>query len=165
MNTLNLLKQEFQHEFETTKKFIEQFPEGQNEYSPHEKSMKLMPLATHIVEIFAWPETIINTTELDFGKGDYQPTHLNTKQELTDKLAQDYETGIKALNAISEEKLDGRWAMKMNGQILQDWSKYEALRHSLNQITHHRAQLGVYYRLNNIPVPGAYGPSADENTF
>ncbi len=165
MNTLAQLQQEFQHEYETTKKFIAKFPDGKNDYAPHEKSMKMMPLATHLVEIFAWPKTILETTELDFGKGEYKPTFLNTPQEVANKLEEDYNIGMKALNSSSEEALDGRWAMKMNDQVLQDWSKYEALRHSLNQITHHRAQLGVYYRMNNIPLPGSYGPSADDQSF
>jgi uncharacterized damage-inducible protein DinB len=165
MNTTEQLQKEFDHEFETTKKFISAFPEGKNEYTPHEKSMKMMQLATHIVEIFAWPKLILSTEVLDFAKGDYQPTHLSTKAELIEKLSQDFETGKQALAHIDDGALQGRWAMKMGEQVLQDWSKYEALRHSLNQITHHRAQLGVYYRLNNIPLPGAYGPSADEANF
>ena len=66
METLQNLKDELTQEYETTKKFIENFPEGKNEYAPHEKSMKLMPLATHIVEILGWPETILKTEKLDF---------------------------------------------------------------------------------------------------
>ncbi|MGA9211349.1 DinB family protein [Kaistella sp.] len=152
-------------EYETTKKFIDRFPEGKNDYAPHEKSMKLMPLATHIAEVFAWPETILNTDELDFAKGDYQPTVLNSKAELQQKLEDDYQKGKAALDNAEESSLEPKWAMKMGDQTLAEWSKYGAIRHALDQITHHRAQLGVYYRLNDIPVPGSYGPSADEQSF
>ena len=64
MNTLSNLKEELKQEYETTAKFIKNFPEGKNEYAPHEKSMKMMPLATHIVEIVGWPEIILNTEKI-----------------------------------------------------------------------------------------------------
>jgi len=165
MNTLSNLKEELKQEYETTAKFIKNFPEGKNEYAPHEKSMKLMPLATHVVEILGWPETILTTDKLDFSAGDYQPSNLSTKQELQQKFEEDYAKSKAALDAISEEDLDGKWSMNMGEKVLADYTKYSAIRHALNQLTHHRAQLGVYYRLNDIPVPGSYGPSADEQSF
>ncbi|WP_292009902.1 DinB family protein [Chryseobacterium sp.] len=161
MDTLSQLKSELENEYQITKSFIELFPEEKNEYAPHEKSMKMMPLATHIVEIFGWPATILSTSELDFAKNAYKPTHLSTRKELLKKLDDDYENGKKALESIQEEDLNPSWAIKNNGEELMKWSKYGAIRHSLNQITHHRAQLGVYYRLNDIPLPGSYGPTAD----
>lgn len=165
MNTLPLLKQELKQEYETTKKFIENFPEGKNDYTPHEKSMKLMPLASHVVEILGWPESILKTDKIDFAAGDYQPTNFTTKAELQQKFEDDYAKSKGALEEITEEDLNGRWTMNMGDQLLADYSKYEAIRHSLNQHTHHRAQLGIYYRLNDIPVPGSYGPSADDQNF
>ena len=147
METLPNLKTEFQQEYETTKKFIDNFPDSKNDYAPHEKSMKLMPLATHIVEIVGWPEIMLNTEKLDFAAGDYKPLHFKSQN---------------ALSQLSEDGLNGKWAMYMGDQLLADFTKYSAIRHALNQLTHHRAQLGVYYRLNDIPVPGSYGPSADE---
>ncbi|HRD58663.1 MAG TPA: DinB family protein [Ferruginibacter sp.] len=165
MDTIQQLKDELTQEYQTTKKFISIFPDGKNDYAPHEKSMKLMPLATHIVEVFAWPETILNTEVLDFGKDEYKPTILNNRQELLGKLEADYETGMAAIAKIDEDKLNGTWALAHNGHQLAKWSKYGAIRHSLNQITHHRAQLGVYYRLLEIALPGSYGPSADDSNF
>lgn len=165
MNTIQQLQQELQQEYETTRKFFERFPEGKNDYAPHEKSMKLMPLATHTAEVFGWPGFVIHTSVLDFGAGDYQPTILENKEELLKKLDEDYQSSKKVLEEISEEKLDERWQMKMGEQVLADWNKYEAIRHSLNQATHHRAQLGVYYRLLGVPVPGSYGPTADEQNM
>ena len=165
METLPNLKKEFQEEYQTTRKFFEVFPEGKNEYSPHEKSMKMMPLATHIAEIFGWPEFIMKTEKLDFAAGDYQPTILQTKAELQQKLEDDFEKTTKILNSMKEDDLNGSWTMNMGEQVLADFTKYSAMRHALNQITHHRAQLGVYYRLNDIPLPGSYGPSADVESF
>ncbi|PWN68688.1 damage-inducible protein DinB [Chryseobacterium phosphatilyticum] len=165
MDTLSQLKSELEGEFQTTKKFIDLFPEGKNDYAPHEKSMKLMPLATHLVEIFEWPNTILNTSELDFGKGDYQPSHLSSKEDLLKKLNDSYQSGKAALEKATEDNLDPSWTIKNDGHELASWSKYGAIRHALNQITHHRAQMGVYYRLNNIPLPGSYGPSADQQSF
>lgn len=165
MNTLPNLKDELKQEYETTKKFIDRFPQGKNDYAPHEKSMKLMPLATHVVEILGWPETILNTEKLDFDAGDYQPTHLTTKEELQEKFEEDYAKSKAALDHITEDDLNGKWSMNMGEKVLAEYTKYSAIRHALNQLTHHRAQLGVYYRLNNIPVPGSYGPSADEQNF
>lgn len=165
METLSHLKNELTQEYETTKQFIAQFPEGKNDYAPHEKSMKMMPLATHLVEIFGWPNFMIKTDKLDFAAGDYQPTVLHTKADLQNKLTEDYKASLDTLNQINEEALTGRWSMHSGEQLLADYSKYEAIRHALNQITHHRAQLGVYYRLNNIPLPGSYGPTADSQKF
>lgn len=165
MESLNILKTELEEEYQTTKKFLNNFPEHLNDYAPHEKSMKLMPLAAHIVEVFAWPKIILETSQMDFAAGDYKPTILHTKAELLQKLEQDYQIGKTALQNISENDLEPTWSMRMGDQILKEWSKYGAIRHGLNQITHHRAQLGVYYRLNEIPLPGSYGPSADDENF
>ncbi len=165
MDTLKQLKQELKQEYETTKKFLERFPEGKNDYRPHEKSMKLMPLATHVSEVFGWPGFVVNSSVLDFSAGDYKPAVLENKEQLLKKLDDDYQSSKKILDEISEEKLDERWQMKMGEQVLADWNKYEAIRHALNQATHHRAQLGVYYRMLNIPLPGSYGPTADEQNM
>ena len=165
MESLAHLKKEFEDEYQTTKKFLAVFPEGKNEYAPHEKSMKLMPLATHVIEIFGWPEIVMKTEKLDFAAGDYQPTSRGTKEELQKKLEEDNEKTKETFDHTSEEDLSGKWSMNMGEKILAEYTKYSAMRHALNQITHHRAQLGVYYRLNEIPVPGSYGPSADESEF
>ena len=165
MKTVLNLRKEFEKEYETTKKFFEVYPEDKNEYRPHEKSMKMMSLATHIAEIFGWPDYMMTTEKLDFAAGDYQPTFLHTKAELQEKLEEDYKKSIVMFENMQEADLEGRWTMNMGEQVIADFNKYEAIRHAFNQITHHRAQLGVYYRLNDIPVPGSYGPSADQESF
>lgn len=165
MNIISELKSELKNEYDTTRKFFENFPEDKNDYTPHEKSMKMMPLASHIAEVFAWPKMILNTSELDFGKGDYQPASPANREELLKKLDNDYQEGISSLETATEDLLEPNWSLKMNGDTLAEWSKYGAIRHALNQATHHRAQLGVYYRLNDIALPSSYGPTADQESF
>lgn len=160
MDTLKNFKDEFTEEYNTTKKFLNDFPKDKNDYAPHEKTMKLMPLTNHIVDIFGWPQLILDTDYLDLSSG-YNPEKMNDKKDLQAYLERQYNAGIKALEHAKEEDLKPKWSIQMSGQKLMEWSKYGAIRHGLNQITHHRAQLGVYYRLLDIPVPGSYGPSAD----
>ncbi|MBK1894800.1 DinB family protein [Chryseobacterium paridis] len=164
MDTLAQLKSELDSEYQTTRKFFDIYPDNQNDYAPHEKSMKMKSLANHLADVFEWPNTMLKTSELDFADGD-QPVLSSTKEDLLKKLDDNYKSGIDALENAKEEDLDSTWALKYNGNELAKWTKYASIRHSLNQITHHRAQLGVYYRLNDIPLPGSYGPSADIQSF
>ena len=161
METLENLKKEHQEEYETTKKFLALYPENKNDYAPHEKSMKMMPLVNHLVEIFAWPKIMLETEKLDFAAGDYKPTFLDNIKDFLAKLENDYKQGKEGLENAKEEDLEKSWSMNNGETVLMNFNTYEAIRHALNQITHHRAQLGVYYRLNNIELPGSYGPSAD----
>lgn len=161
MDTLKNLKNELTEEYHTTKKFIKNFPKDKNEYAPHEKSMKMMDLTTHLVDIFGWPAIILNSEKLDFADG-YNPEKMNDKKDLQAYLEKQYRMGMEALEKAKEHDLSPDWSIQMNGEKIMEWSKYGAIRHGLNQVTHHRAQLGVYYRLLDIPVPGSYGPSADE---
>ena len=165
MDTLKQLRDELSQEYKITRKFIDNFPEGKNDYAPHEKSMKLMPLATHVVEIFGWPDMIFKTDVLDFSVGDYKPTVLNSREDLLKVLDDSYNKGIAAIDEATEDMLDNKWALANAGHKLAEWSKYGSVRHALNQVTHHRAQLGVYYRMLGIDVPSSYGPSADDQNF
>lgn len=160
MDTLKNLRDEYNEEYKITKDFLANFPADKNDYAPHPKSMKLMPLTNHIVDIFGWPDYILKTDYLDFSAG-YNPEKMNGKDDLLAYFERQHQKGIQALENAKEEDLKLEWSIRMNGQKLMEWSKYGAIRHGLNQITHHRAQLGVYYRLLNIPVPASYGPSAD----
>lgn len=165
MDTLLQFRNELETEYQTTRKFFEVYPENKNDYSPHEKSMKMMPLATHIAEVFGWPDTMLKTSDLDFANSGYKPKTFSTKEDLLKELDGNFKSAQEALTNANEEDLNQMWALKNNGHELAKWSKYGSIRHSLNQITHHRAQLGVYYRLNDIPLPGSYGPSADDQSF
>ncbi|MDT7829388.1 DinB family protein [Pricia sp. S334] len=164
MDTLKQLRDELTYEYTVTKKFFDKYPEGKNNYAPHEKSMKMIDLVSHIAAIFGWPPAILNTSELDISEADKTEKTAN-KAQLKSVLDQEFKASLAALEQASESDLEPKWALTMDGQKLMEWSKYGAIRHGLNQITHHRAQLGVYYRLLDISVPASYGPSADDQSF
>ena len=161
MNIIELLKEEFTLERDITGPFFANYPPGKGDYKPHEKSMSMQVLSAHIAEIFGWPEMIINTSELNFAVTPYQTPLANNSEDLIRLMNEGYKHTMQTLSSISENVLEGKWSLKNGDYIIQEWSKYAAIRHSLDQIKHHRAQLGVYFRLNNIPVPPSYGPSAD----
>jgi len=165
MDTLKQLKDELKAEYKTTKKFFEIFPEDKIDYQPHPKSMKISHLVTHIGEVFGWAGFMLNSSELDFAKSGMEPKLLTKKDELLKVLNENYEASQKALENATEQDLEPSWALKNDGHELASWTKYAAIRHSLDQITHHRAQLGVYYRLNDIDLPGSYGLTADHPNF
>ncbi|QAA82733.1 damage-inducible protein DinB [Aequorivita sp. H23M31] len=163
MDTLKNLREELTAEYITTQNFLEGFPTNKNDYAPHSKSMKLGSLTNHILDIFGWPYIILNTDFIDLSS-DYKPIIGEDKKSLQDKLDSEFNKSITALEEAKEEDLEPQWSIRKDGIKLMEWSKYGAMRQGLNQITHHRAQLGVYFRLLDIPVPGSYGPSADTTT-
>lgn len=164
MDTLRQLKDELYEEFKITKKFFKVFPDGKNDYAPHEKSMKLITLSTHIVDIFGWPKIMLSTSDLDVAK-EQGTEKIENKAQLEAQLAENYNDSLSALEQATEADLEPHWSISMNEKKLMEWTKYGAIRHALDQITHHRAQLGVYYRLLDIPLPASYGPSADNQNF
>jgi uncharacterized damage-inducible protein DinB len=164
MKIIPLLQQEFKHEAQTTRKFINLIPEDKFNWKPHEKSMSMKDLAVHIAEITAWPQMALNTEEMDFADG-YEPTPVNSPEELLTLFEESATKGKNALEDAEEEDLEPKWTMRDGDQVLMVMNKYEVIRHSLNQTTHHRAQLGVYFRQLDIAVPGSYGPSADDQSF
>ena len=153
---------ELDHESIGTRKMLALVPANKADWKPHPKSMKLKDLATHVADIPSWITMVITTSELDFSKNPYNPTICNGGEELVayyNKNALE----AKALLASSKDSiLDDIWTMKNGEEIYMQSSKLETLRHCYCQIVHHRAQLGVYLRLLDIPIPGVYGPSADE---
>lgn len=166
MSIVNLLVQEMNQEAAITRKMLALVPADKFTWKPHEKSMSMMQLTTHIAEIPGWMDHVIKHDFLDFNAEPYTPTTVTSTQELLDLFEKSYESGRNALAAASDDTvLNKRWAMKGGEQVYADFSKYEAIRHSFAQNIHHRAQLGVYLRLLNIPIPGSYGPSADEQNF
>ncbi|TVZ26920.1 putative damage-inducible protein DinB [Gillisia sp. Hel_I_86] len=164
MDTLKQLRDELTFEYTVTKKFFDNYPEKNNNYAPHEKSMKMIDLVTHIASIFGWPVVMLDTSELDISEAD-QTEKVENKMQLKALLEKEYKASISALEVAAESDLEPRWGLTMKGEKLMEWTKYGAIRHALDQITHHRAQLGVYYRLLDIPVPASYGPSADDQNF
>lgn len=162
MSIIEILLKEYEQEAQTTRKFLAIVPEDQYDYKPHPKSMSLKQLATHVAELPEWVEMAISTDGLDFAANPYNPVKVDNTADLVAYFEKTYQKGLVALRSASEDILKQRWVLSNGDQILFDQTKYDTVRVSLSQTTHHRAQLGVYLRLLNIPIPGSYGPSADE---
>jgi uncharacterized damage-inducible protein DinB len=165
MNIIELLLKELESEAQTTRKFLALVPFDKAEWAPHEKSMKMMPLSTHIAELPSWITLGLTTDELDFATAPYEPIVVGNNEELLAIFEKSYEGAKEELAKAKEEELTKRWVLRNGEQILSDMDKYGIIRIAFSQTTHHRAQLGVYFRLLDIPVPASYGPTADDQSF
>lgn len=154
---------ELQVEAATTRKCLERIPAEKFDYTPHEKSMKMGRLAVHIAEMFGWAIETVNKTELDFATMDYKPFEPQTTEELVGFFEKILLETTEALKATSDEAMMENWTLRNGDQIYFTMPRIQVLRGMVfNHIVHHRGQLSVYMRLNDIPVPALYGPSADE---
>ena|SRR5450432_3997917 len=148
-----------------TRKFLTILPEDKYDWRPHAKSMSLKQIATHIAELPDWIPLGINTDVLDFAAGDYKPTEINNNAELLNCFEQNQEKAMDALSKTTDAWLQNTWTMKSGDTIFLTITKEDVIRMAMSQTIHHRAQLGVFLRLLDIPIPGSYGPSADEMSF
>ena len=165
MEIIPLLLKEMDQEAQTTRTFLKRVPIDKFAWKPHEKSMTMQNLVVHIAELPGWVDMGLNTGGIDFATSPYQPTPVSNSEELQALFEESYEKGKTALQEATEEDLTNKWILRNGNQIISEMTKYEVIRHAFSQTTHHRAQLGVYLRLLNIPIPGSYGPSADEPAF
>jgi len=164
MTRLEILKKDFENEVITTRKFLNIIPEDKWDWKPHPKSMNLMQLTTHIAELPGWPAMAFDTSELDFAAFPYKPTIVKDRKELLEIFEREVEKAGKYLsNPENEKKLDDTWTLREGDKIYGVNPKLDVVRMSINQTVHHRAQLGVFLRLLDVPIPGSYGPSADES--
>lgn len=156
----------FQHQLKEeaslTRALLQIVPADKYDWQPHPKSMSLLRLASHVAEIPGWLQLAIEMDVLDYAKTNYQPEPFKSNQDLMDYFEARLAAGTSALMTVDDAILDNKWTMCNGDQIYFTASKGEVLRMSLSQLIHHRAQLGVFLRLLNIPIPGTYGPSADE---
>ncbi|MBK7009842.1 MAG: DinB family protein [Saprospiraceae bacterium] len=153
---------ELKHERIGTEKILALCPADKADYKPHRKSMSLKDLATHLADIPAWISYALTTDELDFGTNPYNPRPCSTGEEYVAFFNENVEQAIRDLEAAKEEILLENWTLRNGDEIYMTLTRLETIRHSFGQMIHHRAQLGVYLRLNDIPIPGVYGPSADD---
>jgi len=165
MSTITSLLKEMEQEAQTTHKMLERVPDDHFNWSPHEKSMTIQRLATHIAELPSWVTMVLTTEELDFASSPYAPELIHNTGELLNYFERSLADGKSHLENATEEQLNENWTLRNGEQILSRRSKAEVIRMCYCQTVHHRAQLGVYLRLLNIPIPGSYGPSADESAF
>lgn len=160
-----MLLKEMSQEAETTRKMLSRVPDGKYDWKPHEKSMTIKMLATHIAELPSWVKMAIETSELDFAANPYDPVNVTNNDDLMAYFEKSYAEGREALENTDEEELEKSWVMRNGEEVYMKTSKAEVIRMTFSQIVHHRAQMGVFLRLLNIPIPGSYGPSADEMNF
>ena len=156
---------EFDAEMANTRKALERIPADFG-WKPHEKSMSLGRLATHIGEIPHWCGVTIDTAELDLappGAPPYQPRSTSTRDEVLAMFDKNVADARKSLAGASDQHLAASWSLLMTGKTLFSMPRIAVIRNMvINHLIHHRGQLTVYLRLLGIPVPALYGPSADE---
>jgi uncharacterized damage-inducible protein DinB len=150
-------------EYPATKACLERIPESLFEYKPHPKSMTMGYLALLVAEIPLWIKHMVTDGEIDFAT--FNHASPKTTKELMDHFEENIEAARKALESASDEALQGDFTLKANGQVLYTSKKIIDIGVTLNHWVHHRGQLTVYMRLNDIPVPSIYGPSADDRNF
>jgi uncharacterized damage-inducible protein DinB len=154
---------ELQAEAAVTRKCLERIPPEKFGYTPHEKSMTMVRLAAHVAEMVEWAKATVETTEMDFAKIDYKPFEPQTTAELVEYLDKNVREAVAALQNTSDEAMMEDWTLRNGEQVYFTMPRIQCLRGMVfNHIVHHRGQLSVYLRMNDIPVPSLYGPSADE---
>ena len=163
MKLIDSLIKEFEHEAQTTRKHLERLPNDKLDWRPHEKSFTAAALASHIAECVSWTVAIFNQDEIDFDPTTYKPYVATSVTDLLKTFDENVANGKQALASATDEKLDQGWSLKIKGRALFEKPRAAVFRDfALSHLIHHRGQFSVYLRLLGQPVPGSYGPSADE---
>lgn len=159
------LLMEFDPEMKTTRRTLERMPEGKADWKPHTKSMALGRLAGHVAELAGFGTMIAQTESLDLAQmpPDRKRVVAETRKQVLEVFDEKVAEARAAIAGTSDEQWMKPWKLSMGAQTFFDGPRIGALRiMMMNHLIHHRAQLGVYYRLNDVPLPATYGPSADE---
>jgi len=162
MTMTQVFLKEMQQEAVTTRKMLSRVPNDKFDWKPHPKSMNMRSLATHIADLPSWTSMAIHTSELDFEANPYNPPVITDAQGLLNYFESNLQKAIDDLEKVKDAALEADWTLRNGEKVLYVASKMDVIRMSFCQTVHHRAQLGVYLRLLDIPIPGSYGPSADE---
>ncbi len=165
-NISQSLLPEFDHEMANTRKLLERVPEGRGEFVPHPRSMSLATLAGHVVQLAGLGVAILSAEELDFSPPAGPRWERYLFESSRNALAL-FDSSMKQMRTLlantSDDQMMRPFALKTGGHTIVSMPRVAMFRSMLmNHLIHHRAQLGVYLRLNDISVPGMYGPSADE---
>jgi uncharacterized damage-inducible protein DinB len=167
MSIASKLLPEVDEEFAITRKFLELLPEGKATWKPHDKSMQMGQLAWHLAGFPEWMKVTLTQDVLNLSPAEAEKMSKEwqgrNRAEIVAKFDTDLAQARKALSVASDADLANHWKMVWAGQTVVDSPRDEVLRKwVLSHMIHHRAQLGVYLRINGIAIPGCYGPSADE---
>ena len=157
---------EFDHEMANTRKTLERLPDGKFPWKPHEKSGTMGQIAGHLANLAGFAVTILNQDSLDIAPNGIpmqQPAAPSSRHDLLALFDKNVSSARAAIAKASDADLSQPWSLLRAGKSIMTMPRIALLRNStINHSIHHRAQLGVYLRLNNIPVPALSGPSADE---
>ena len=164
-NISRALLPEFDQEMATTRRLLERVPDDKFDWKPHEKSGTMGWLAGHVATLGRLASAAVGTDSIDFATAP-QPPKANNRAELLTVFDKISSEARKAIASASDAHLMKSWSLQLNGKTLMSLPRAAVLRgFFLNHLIHHRGQLSVYLRLNNVPLPSIYGPSADENPF
>lgn len=156
---------EFDEEMANTRKILAVVPDGKLDYKPHEKSMTLGRLAGHVAEMPAWAKHTLEVEVLEIKPGQ-KPYSATSREELLETFDRNVVEARELIARTSDEDFAKTWSLKFGDKVVLSMPRSRVLRSVvINHMVHHRAQLGVYLRLNEIEIPGMYGPSADEMQF
>jgi len=159
----DLLLPELDEEMKKTRTTLERVPADRKEFAPHAKSMPLGKLAPHVAQLASFGLTILTTPELDFSKSSMKPLPFESSAQLLQAFDEGARKVRAALEATPDKAWTENWKLSFQGKSIFEGTRFLAYREMfVNHVVHHRAQLGVYLRLNDKPVPATYGPSADD---
>jgi uncharacterized damage-inducible protein DinB len=164
MEVREMFLPEFDREMTKTRAILERVPEKNPDFKPHEKSMALGKLAAHTAQLPEFAVMIAELPELDFSTSKMKPLAMESRQHLLNTFDLIVEKARVAIAKISDAEWQKNWKLSFQGRTIAEAPRFMMYREMfLNHIIHHRAQLGVYLRLNNVSLPGTYGPSADDS--
>lgn len=154
---------ELSYEAKNTRKMLERLPQDKFEFRPHDKSYTLLYLAQHIAHLPVWTGLIMHKDQMDLMHDLHRPEPVASTEALLQFFDTQLNDAVQALAGISDDQMNEPWQLNRGGVAMFTLPRKIVFRNMvLNHIIHHRGQLSVYLRLLNIPVPGMYGPSADE---
>ena len=163
MNMIDPVLAELAHEAATTRRLLERLPQAHLTWKPHEKSMTLGRLAGHIAEVPVRISGILEPDEFDFATGGGDSHTASSVADLLAFFDQSVSQATERLKKQTTDRLLATWRLKKGGKQLLEMPRMGAIRFLLlNHLIHHRGQLSVYLRLQNVPLPSIYGPTADE---
>ena len=163
MRINDLLLTEFDEEMNKTRTTLERVPADKPDFAPHSRSMPLGKLAPHVAQLPSFGLAILTTPELDFATANFKPVPLESAAQLVSALNEGAAQTRTALAGVPDDAWNENWKLAMGGKSIFEGSRFLAYRQMfLNHLVHHRAQLGVYLRMNERKVPAIYGPSADD---
>ncbi|HYL79153.1 MAG TPA: DinB family protein [Bryobacteraceae bacterium] len=165
MTISETLLPEFDQEMANTRKLLECVPDGKWDWKPHPKSMTLGRLAGHVAELPGWATNTIrlSTLKIDPTDASFQPFFAKSRQDLVATFDKNVAEARDAIAAATDDHLHQMWSLEFGGKTVMSMPRAAVLRSVvMNHLIHHRAQLGLFLRLNDVAIPGMYGPSADE---